>query len=122
MITRLAWLKPEPKRSHVCRRVARGIGVLSYHFLCHLLASRSPALVEEEFPWGHPHMGGIRTAPQVLSIGGISQRRAEWFCRWCKETAKAETVNTSSFEEGLGRTTYVAGALEYERALLSPLL
>ena len=47
---------------------------------------------------------------------GISQRRAEWFCRWCEETAKTETINaSSSLEEGLGRITYVAGALEHER-------
>ena len=52
---------------------------------------------------------------------GISQRRSEWFCRWCQETANAETINTSSFEEGLGRITYVAGALEHERAFWSPL-
>ena len=37
-------------------------------------------------------------------------------------TAKAETINTSSFEEGSGRITCVAGALEYEGAFLSPLL
>ena len=37
---------------------------------------------------------------------GISQRRAEWFCRWCEEAANADTINTSSFEEGLGRITW----------------
>ena len=52
---------------------------------------------------------------------GISQRRAEWFCRWCKEMSVSESVNTAVFEEGLGRMTYVTGALEYERAFLSPL-
>ena len=44
---------------------------------------------------------------------GISRRRSEWFCRWCEETATAEKINTSSFEEGL---------LEHERAFLSPLV
>ena len=39
---------------------------------------------------------------------GVSQRSAEWICRWCKE-------------EGSGRITYVARALEYEWALLGPL-
>ena len=40
---------------------------------------------------------------------GISRPRAEWFCRWCQETPRAESVNMSSFEKGLGRITYVAG-------------
>ena len=52
---------------------------------------------------------------------GVSQRRAEWICRWCKEMSTTESVNTAVFEEGLGRISDVAGALEYERASLSPL-
>ena len=51
----------------------------------------------------------------------ISQWRAEWFCRWYEETATAETINASFFEEGLGTITYVAGALEHKRSFLSPL-
>ena len=46
---------------------------------------------------------------------GISVRRAEWFVRWTEEVA------SSSFEEGLGRVMYVAGALEHERPFLAPL-
>ena len=42
---------------------------------------------------------------------GISRLRAEWFCRWCEESANADALNTSSSEEGLGSITYVAGAL-----------
>ena len=52
---------------------------------------------------------------------GISQRRAEWFTRWTREVAQAGHVNISTFEEGLGRVMYVAGALEYERPFLAPL-
>ena len=47
---------------------------------------------------------------------GLTSRRAEWFVRWTREVAGSRTVNMSSFEEGLGRVMYVAGALEYERA------
>ena len=50
-----------------------------------------------------------------------SERRAAWFVRCTEEIARAHTVNTASFEEGLGRVMYVAGALEHERPFLSPL-
>ena len=45
---------------------------------------------------------------------GISQRRAEWFIRWTRETADLEYVHLTSFEE-VGNIIYVAGVLEYER-------
>ena len=41
--------------------------------------------------------------------------------RWTQETSKKRVVNMASFEEGLGRVMYVAGALEYERPFLAPL-
>ena len=52
---------------------------------------------------------------------GISQRRADWFRRWTTEVASSSSVHMASFEEGLGRVMYVAGALEYERPFLGPL-
>ena len=52
---------------------------------------------------------------------GISQRRADWFRRWTSEVAGSSTVHLGSFEEGLGRVMFVAGALEYERPFLGPL-
>ena len=45
---------------------------------------------------------------------GISARRAEWFARWTQKIADSDTVNMASFEEGLGRIMFVAGALEHE--------
>ena len=48
---------------------------------------------------------------------GISYRRAEWFARWTKN-ANASSVYVASFEEGLGRIMFVAGALEHERPYL----
>ena len=30
---------------------------------------------------------------------GVSQRRAEWIYRWCKEMSTTESVNTAVFEE-----------------------
>ena len=52
---------------------------------------------------------------------GLSERRAQWFQRWTRETADAGCVHMSAFEEGLGRVMYVAGALEFERPFLIPL-
>ena len=52
---------------------------------------------------------------------GISSRRAEWIVQWTAEVAASSTVHLRSFEEGLGRVMYVAGALEYERRFLAPL-
>ena len=52
---------------------------------------------------------------------GLSSRRAEWFVRWTREVAASRTISMASFEEGLGRVMYVAGALEYERPFLAPL-
>ena len=52
---------------------------------------------------------------------GISARRASWFIKWTEEVVRASTINTASFEQGLGRLMYVAGALEHERPFLSPL-
>ena len=52
---------------------------------------------------------------------GISQRRADWFVKWTRMTAEQKTVHMASFEEGLGRVMYVAGALEHERPFLAPM-
>ena len=52
---------------------------------------------------------------------GMSQRRADWFRRWTSEVADSSTVHMGSFEEGLGRVMFVAGALEYERPFPGPL-
>ena len=52
---------------------------------------------------------------------GVSERRAELFVKWSETTAFAGYVNMDSFEVGLGRIAYVAGALEFERPFLAPL-
>ena len=52
---------------------------------------------------------------------GISARRAEWFVRWAETVAGSPTIHMGSFEEGLGRIMFVAGALEHERPFLAPL-
>ena len=52
---------------------------------------------------------------------GISVRRAEWFVRWAEFVAGSPTIHMGTFEEGLGRIMFVAGALEHERPFLAPL-
>ena len=52
----------------------------------------------------------------------VAQGSAAGHQHWTtEEVASSHTVNTASFEEGLGRLMYVAGALEHERPFLSPL-
>ena len=43
----------------------------------------------------------------------ISERRAELFIQWCRRVAASTPVNTSAFEEGLGKVMYVAAQFEY---------
>ena len=50
---------------------------------------------------------------------GISARRAEWFVRWVETVASSATIHVGTFEEGLGRIMFVAGALEHERPFLA---
>ena len=52
---------------------------------------------------------------------GISQRRAEWFVRWATEMVAALIVHMKTFEEGLGRIMFFAGALAHERPFSGPL-
>ena len=63
---------------------------------------------------------GFETLHHNYSLG-ITERRAERFARWAEEVAAAGHINTHSFEEGLGRITYAAGALEYDRPFVAPL-
>ena len=41
--------------------------------------------------------------------------------RWAEKISESDTVQMASFEEGLGRIMFVAGAFEHERPLLGPL-
>ena len=52
---------------------------------------------------------------------GISARRAECFARWTETISESNTANMASFEEGLARIMFAAGALEHERPFLGPL-
>ena len=44
-----------------------------------------------------------------------------WFVRWAESVAGSATIHMGTFEEGLGRIMFVAGALEHERPFLAPL-
>ena len=57
----------------------------------------------------------------ALTNSGLRERRADWFVKWTRTTAEQKTVHMASFEEGLGRVMYVAGALEHERPFSAPL-
>ena len=51
---------------------------------------------------------------------GITESRAAWASKWCLKLLTSDTVLISELEEGLGRLTFVAGVLEWDRAFLSP--
>ena len=53
---------------------------------------------------------------------GLSQRRAQRFQRWTRETADACYVHMSAFEEGLGRVMSVAGAFRIRTSVSLPSL
>ena len=52
---------------------------------------------------------------------GITESRAARASKWCLELLTSDTVLFSELEEGLGRLTFVAGVLEWDRAFLSPI-
>ena len=94
------------------------IGLLFFFVLC--------AVVGVPLSW-HKTCGGDTLVwvgfelPLRSRCVGISARRAEWFVRWAESVASSPTVHMGSFEEGLGRIMFVAGALEHERPFLAPL-
>ena len=52
---------------------------------------------------------------------GITASRAAWLRAWMMKLVADKTARVSAFCEGLGRTAYVYGALEYDRPFLVPL-
>ncbi len=52
---------------------------------------------------------------------GLSASRASWVVTWCRRMAQTGAAQRSHLREGLGRLSFVAGAMELERPFLSPL-
>ena len=101
-----------------CGRAEYRSGLLLFFVLC--------AVVGVPLSWHKTCRGdtlvwvGFEILLRSRSVG-ISSRRVEWFVRWAEKVADSRTVHVSSFEEGLGRIMFVAGALEHERPFLAPL-
>ena len=81
-----------------------------------------------QFPisWNKVHGGDFSrwVGYEILlasSSVGVPESRAAWASKWCFEMLTSETVLISELEEGLGRLTFVAGILEWERPFLSPI-
>ncbi len=55
-----------------------------------------------------------------LSLG-IAASRAEWVANWLERCARDGACCMDEFASSLGRLTFVAGALEYDRPFLGPL-
>ena len=82
-------------------------------FLCSLRDSWSTSLLGKTAGGDKVTWVGFELLHHTYHLG-ISERRAAWFVKWAEEVASSDSINTASFEEGLGRLMYVAGALEYE--------
>ena len=52
---------------------------------------------------------------------GLSERRAEWLCRWMRSVEERKEVSDVEFAAGLGRLSFASLALPWERPLLGPL-
>ena len=94
------------------------VGLLLFFVLC--------AVIGVPLSW-HKTCGGDTLVwvgfelPLRSRCVGISARRAEWFTCWAETVASSTTIHMGTFEEGLGRIMFVAGALEHERPFLAPL-
>ncbi len=63
---------------------------------------------------------GLTTDYGKYSLG-LSERRSEWLCRWIDGVLDAGLVNGREFASGLGRLSFSAGALPWEKPFLGPL-
>ena len=52
---------------------------------------------------------------------GISDKRANWICRWIEDTLAAGTVRMHDFASVLGRLNFAMAAIEHLRPFLGPL-
>ena len=52
---------------------------------------------------------------------GISASRARWLVVWFRGMVRDKVAHVGRFSEGLGRATFVFGALDLERPFLAPL-
>ena len=50
---------------------------------------------------------------------GISATRAAWAARWCTDLVEKERVHMNTFEEGLGRLTFISGMLDWDRSFMA---
>ena len=48
-----------------------------------------------------------------------ARRRAAWAVKWCKGLREAGIANTAAMEECVGRLSFIAGMLEYDRPFFS---
>ena len=53
---------------------------------------------------------------------GIFSAQVRMVCRWCQETAKAETINTSFFEERVRTNNLRGGSTRTRQSILEPAL
>ncbi len=52
---------------------------------------------------------------------GISESRAQWAIRFCHRLVQDGLVRVGELRDGLGRLSYIAGALDFDRPFLGPI-
>ncbi len=52
---------------------------------------------------------------------GISESRAQWAIRFCHRLVQDGVVKVGELRDGLGRLSYIAGALDFDRPFLGPI-
>eukprot|EP00435_Cladocopium_sp_Y103_P063578 s369_g25.t1 len=84
------------------------------------------AAVGAPFKWQKQRGGwltewvGLSTDYRKLAMG-LSERRSDWLCRWMRSVEERKEVSDLEFAAGLGRLSFAALALPWERPLLGPL-
>ena len=63
---------------------------------------------------------GLTTDYRVYAMG-LSERRSQWLCSWIRDILESGYVGGRDFASGLGRLSFSAGALPWERPFLGPL-
>eukprot|EP00438_Fugacium_kawagutii_P035385 Skav201844 [mRNA] locus=scaffold484:280511:282334:- [translate_table: standard] len=63
---------------------------------------------------------GINSDYRNFSLG-LTEKRAAWLCEWMESVIRRKEITEAEFSAGLGRLSFAALALPWERPLLGPL-
>ena len=83
------------------------------------------AVLDFTLSWHKIHGGSLLKWVDEVDLSthsvGITESRAAWAVKWCRDLLSKGAVRIDSMEEGVGRLSFIAGVLDWDRAFLSPL-